>query len=88
MLLVNVHELDIILAQAVALAGFEHQVYHIRRILRLQRQDIFVLCTSEDLHQGAQIDSKSNVAVAAKRGEGLGFEHHRDERDMGIVHGL
>lgn len=88
MLLIDIHELDVIFAQAVALAALKHQVNNIRRILRLQRQDVFVLGASQHLHQRAEVDAEGNVAVTAEGGEGLGFEHHGDKGDVRVVHSL
>lgn len=88
MLLINIHQLQVILAQAITLARLKLQVQHIRRILCLQGQNIVVLCCSQDLGQGAKVDSKGDVAVAAVRGEAFGLQHHGDERDVRVVHGL
>ena len=88
MLLIDIHKLDIILAQPVTFAALEYQVDNIRRILRLQGQYVLVLCASQHLHERGEIDAQSNVAVTAERGERFGFEHHGDEGDVGIVHGL
>ena len=88
MLLIDIHELDVVLAQAVALAALKHQVHNVRCILRLQCQDVFVLGASQHLHQRAEVDAEGNVAVTAEGGEGLGFEHHGDEGDVRVIHSL
>ena len=88
MLLINVHQLDVILAQSVRLAALEDQVDHIRSIFSLEGEDIFILRGAEDLRQGVEVDAKGNVAVTSVGGEHFGFEHHRDEGDVGVVHGL
>ncbi len=88
MLLVDVHKLDIILAQSVAFAALEHQIHDIWGILRLQGQDVFILRAAKHLHQGAQVDTKGDVAVAAKGRKGFGFEHHGNEGNVRIIHGL
>lgn len=87
-LLVNVHELDVIFAQAVRLSALEHEVDHIGRVLSLQGQDIVILSGTEHLGQGNQVDAQGDVAVAAVRGESFGLQHHRDQGNMGVVHGL
>jgi hypothetical protein len=87
-LLINVHELDIILAQPVALRALEDQVDDIRRVLGLEGQDVFVLCATQDFCEGGEVDSEREVAVAAEGREGFGLEHHGDEGDVGVVHGL
>jgi hypothetical protein len=87
-LLINVHELDIILAQPVALSALEDQVDDIRRVLGLESQDVFVLCATQDFCEGGEVDSERKVAVAAERREGFGLEHHGDKGDVGVVHGL
>ncbi len=88
MLLIDIHQLDIILAQPVAISILKDQIDNIRCILRLKGQDILVLGTSQYFHERTQVDAESNVAIAAEWGEGLGFEHHGDEGNVGIVHGL
>ena len=88
MLLIDIHKLDIILAQPITFAALEDQVDNIRSIFRLEGQNVFVLGASEHLHEGGEVDAEGDVAVAAERGEGLGFEHHGDEGDVGTVHGL
>jgi hypothetical protein len=88
MLLVNIHKLQVILAQPVALAALENQVQNIRSILSLDCQDILILGGTQDFGEGSEVDTECNVAVASVWGEGLGLQHHGDERDVGIVHGL
>jgi hypothetical protein len=87
-LLINVHELDIILAQSVALSALEDQVDDIRRVLGLEGQDVFVLCAAQDFCEGGEVDAERKVAVAAEGREGFGLEHHGDKGDVGVVHGL
>lgn len=88
MLLVNVHELDIVLAQPVALSALEDQVDDIGRVLGLEGEDVFVLCATEDFCEGGKVDAEGKVAVATEGREGLGLEHHGNEGDVGVVHGL
>lgn len=88
MLLINVHQLDIIFAQTVRLAALEDQVDDVRRIFSLECENIFVLCGSEDFGQGVEVDAQGNVAVASVGREHLCFEHHGNKGDMRVVHGL
>lgn len=88
MLLINVHELNVVLAQPVALCALEDQVDDIRRVLGLEGEDVFVLCAAQDFCEGGKVDAEREVAVAAEGREGFGLEHHRDEGDVGVVHGL
>ena len=88
MLLVNVHELDVVLADPVALSALEDQVDDIRCVLRLEGEDVFVLCATEDFCEGSEVDAEGEVAVATERREGFGLEHHGDQGDVGVVHGL
>lgn len=87
-LLVDVHKLDVVLAQPVAVRALEDHVHNVRCILRLQGQDILILCTAQDLLQRGQVDTEGDVTVAAERREGLGLQHHGHESHMGVVHGL
>ena len=88
MLLINVHQLNVIFAQTVLLRALKNQVDNIRRVLRFECQDIFVLGAAQHLHQGAEVDTEGDVSVASEGGEGFGFEHHGDQGNVGVVHGL
>ena len=88
MLLINVHKLDGILAQPVAVCALEHQLDNIRRVLRLQREIVIVAGSAQHLGERREVDSECDIAIASVRREGLGSEHHRHERDVRIVHGL
>jgi hypothetical protein len=87
-LLINVHQLDVILAEAIRFRIFEGEVDHIRRIFRFESENIFVLSSSKNFRKGGEVDAKRNVAVTAEWGEGFGLEHHGDEGDVGVVHCL
>lgn len=65
MLLINIHQLDIILADPITARALKRQVDAIRRVLRLQRQNIVVLRRPQDFGQGVQVDAERDVAVAA-----------------------
>lgn len=88
MLLVNVHELEVVLANAVILAALEDEVEHVGGILGLEGQDILVLGGAQHLGEGGQVDTEGDVAVASVGGETLGLEHHGDQGNVGVVHGL
>jgi len=88
MLLIDVHQLDIVLAEPVGLLALKHQVDHVGRILGLEREDVVVLRRAEHLGERAQVDAQRQVAVAAVWREALGFEDHRHERHVRVVHGL
>ena len=88
MLLIDIHQLDVVLAQPIGLAVLKHEIDNIWRIFRLESEDVLVLCGSQDLGERGQVDAERDVAIAAEGREGFGFEHHRDESDVGIVHGL
>ncbi len=88
MLLINIHKLQVILAQPIALAALENQVQNIWCILSLDCQNILVLGGTQDFCEGSEVDTESNVTVASVGGEGLCFEHHGDERDVRVVHSL
>lgn len=88
MLLVDVHELEVVLANTIVAGALEHEVEGVGRILGLQRQDIVVLCRPQDLGQGDEVDAEGDVSVASVRGEAFRLEHHRHEGHMRVVHGL
>ena len=88
MLLINIHELQIIFAQSVTIGVLENQVEHIRRVFSLEGQDILVLGSTKDFCKGGKVHPQSYVTVAAVWGEAFGLEHHRNEGHVGVVHGL
>lgn len=88
MLLVDIHELDIILAETVGLGALEHEVDGIGRVIRLERQDVFVLGGAQHLGQGDQVDTQGDVAVAPVGREPLCLQQHRHQRHVRVVHGL
>lgn len=88
MLLVDVHELDIVLADPVAARILKDEVDDVRRVLRLQGQNVIGLCGTEHLGEGCEIDTEGDVAVASEGGEAFGSQQHGDESNVGVVHGL
>lgn len=88
MLLINIHELQVILAQSIAFAALEDQIKNIRSILCLDGQDILSLRRTQHFCEGCEVESESNIAIASERGEGFGLEHHGYEGDVGVVHSL
>ena len=88
MLLVDIHELEVVLAEAVGGGALEAYVERVGGILSLQRQDVIVLGGSQNLGQGHQVDTEGDVAVATVGAEGVGLEHHGDQGNVGVVHGL
>jgi len=88
MLLVDVHELDIVLADSVAARILKDEVDDIRRVVCLKGQDVIGLCGAEHLGEGPEIDTEGDVAVASEGGEAFGPQQHGDESNVGVVHGL
>ncbi len=88
MLLINIHKLDIILAHPICLVVLEHQIDYIRRVFRLECEDILILRGSQYFGEGCEVDSERDVAVTAVGREGVCSEHHGDEGDVGVVHSL
>jgi hypothetical protein len=87
-LLIDIHQLDVVLANSIRLRIFELQVDHIRCIFRLESEDVFVLSGAQDFGEGGEVDAEGDVAVAAEGGEGFGLEHHGDESNVRVVHRL
>ena len=88
MLLIDVHQFDIVLAEPVVFRAFEHEVHDIGGVLSLQCQDVIGLRASQHLGERAEIDTERDVPIAAERREGFGLKHHGYECDVGVVHGL
>ena len=66
MLLINVHQLDVVLADTIVLCALECEVDDIWCILRLECKDVLALCASKDLGEGGQVDTKSEISIAAE----------------------
>lgn len=88
MLLVNIHQLDIVLAYPVRLRALEHEVDSIGRVIRLQRQHVLILSSPQHLGQRDQVDAQGDVAVAAVGREPFGAEQHGHQRHVRVVHRL
>lgn len=88
MLLVNVHQLDIVFTNPVALRTLKHQVDDVRRVLCFECENIIALGGAQHFCKGVEVDAKGDVAVAAERAESVGREEHANEGDVGVVHGL
>lgn len=88
MLLINVHKLQVVLAQSIVGTALEDQVQHIGGVLSLEGKDIIVLGGTKDLGEGCEVDTKGDVAIASVGRETLCLEHHGDKGDVGVVHGL
>lgn len=82
MLLINVHQLDVVLADSVALGALEDEVDDIGRVLGLEGQNVLVLGGAEDLLQGDEVDTEGDVAIASEGREGVGLEQHGDKGDV------
>lgn len=67
MLLVNVHQFDVILADPVAIGALEDNVDNIWRVFGLEGENIVGLSGAEDLLKRGKVDTESDVAVAAER---------------------
>lgn len=67
MLLINVHELDVVLAQPVVLCTLEDKVDDVRRIFSFECEDVLILRASQDLLQRCEVDAECDVAVTAER---------------------
>lgn len=74
--------------QPIRLRALEHEVDHIGRVVGLNGQDILILSGAQHLCQGDEVDAESDISVASVRGEGFGEELHRDQCNMGVIHGL
>jgi len=88
MLLVDVHELEVILGDSVVGLALEHQVENVGRILSLEGQDVIVLGSAEDLGEGGEVNAEGNVAIAAERFKAFCLEQHSDQGDVAVIHGL
>jgi hypothetical protein len=88
MLLINIHKLNIVLANSIHILALERQVHNVWCVFGLQRQEVLSLAGPEHLCKGAQIDTQSNVAVASEGRESVGSEKHGNERYVRVVHSL
>lgn len=88
MFLINVHELDVVFAYPIVRRALEDKIDDIWSIFGLQSEDVCCLCGFQNLCEGGKVDSESNVAVASVWAEGFRFQHHGNEGNMGVIHGL
>lgn len=82
MFTIDIHEFNIILTRSFLLGRLKHQIQGIRRILRLDRDNIVILSGTKDLREGVEVDAESDVAVATVRVKALCAEEHADERNV------
>ena len=73
MLLIDIHELDIVFTKPITLAALEDQVDYVGSVFRLQCQDVLILRASQHLHQRAKVDPQCDISITAEGREGLGF---------------
>lgn len=88
MLLIDIHQLDIVLGEPLTLRALKHQIHNVGRVHSFESEDVLVGGGAEDFREGGQVYAEGDVAVAAEGGEGGGVEEHADEGDVGVVHGL
>lgn len=88
MLLIDIHKLQVILAQSVAGAALEGKIKNIWSIVRLQSQNILILGCAQNFCKRGKVDTKGDVAIATVWRETFGLEHHGDEGNVGVVHSL
>ena len=88
MLLINIHQFQIILAQSVIIAALEDEVENIRSILSFESEDILGLGCAKNFCEGGQVDTEGDVTIATIGGETFGLEHHGDQGNVGVVHSL
>jgi hypothetical protein len=86
--LIDVHELQVVFAQSIIVAALKDQVENVWRVFGLEGQDILGSCSTENLCERSKVDSESNIAITPVWGEAFGLEHHRNEGNVGVVHGL
>lgn len=87
-LLVNVHELDFVLAHPLTSDGIEPEADDIRVVLSPDDEHLIALGSSHHLGKGAKVEAEGDVAVTPVWSEGVCLEHHGDKGDVGVVHGL
>ena len=87
-LLVNVHELEVVFGDPLGFDVLELQVEHIGRVLGLEGEDIFVSCRPQHLCERGQVETERDVAVATIGRKAAGPENHGYKRDMAVIHRL
>jgi hypothetical protein len=87
-LLVNVHQLKVVLRNSVVLAVLKNQAQRIGRVLGLERHHVLILRRPENLLQRNKVDSERDVTVTAVESESFRLKVHGDKRDVGVVHSL
>lgn len=70
------------------LGGLEQKGEGISSVIRLESDDVFVVCALENLTQVCRVESKVDGAVTSVVIETIGAEVDSDQGDMRRIHGL
>jgi hypothetical protein len=65
MLLINIHQLDVVLAYSVCRRALEDEVDDVWAVLGLECKNIAALCSTEDFRKRVKIDAERDIAIAA-----------------------
>ena len=76
MLLVDIHQLNIVLAKSVGVRTLEDKVDNIGGVFSFEGEDVIVLRSAEDLGEGGEVDAERNVSIASEWSEHLSLQHH------------
>jgi hypothetical protein len=68
--------------------GLVGQIQYVCVVCSLQGADVVVLGAFQDFGQRIEVDSERHRSITAVFLETRRLELHRDERDVGVVHGL
>lgn len=88
MFLVDIHELEVILANTVLIGALELEVQAVGCILGLEGELVIAGGSAQNLRERGKVETQGNVAIAAVRCERFGLEKHGHEGNMRVVHGL
>lgn len=88
MFLVDVHELQIVLADAVVVCRLEQQVENVGSVLSFKSHNVLILGGAKDLGQGRQVDTEGNVAITSVWYKTFCLEKHGHKGNVGVIHGL
>ena len=78
MLLVNVHKLDIVLADAVILGVLKDDIDHVGGVFGLDGENVGSRSGAKNFLKGPQIDANGNISVTSEGRECSGGEEHAD----------
>ena len=88
MLLVEVHQLHLVVGDLLLVGRLEHEGDGVGLVLRLDRDNVVGVGALQDLAHAAEVHAHGELAVATELVEPVGPQGHGHQGDVAVVHGL